>query len=28
MITTGRRTIMGYILGPITDTVRTALREE
>jgi HlyD family type I secretion membrane fusion protein len=28
MITTGRRTIMGYILGPITDTLRTALREE
>jgi HlyD family type I secretion membrane fusion protein len=28
MITTGQRTIMGYILGPITDTVRTAMREE
>ncbi|HEX2561066.1 HlyD family type I secretion periplasmic adaptor subunit [Phenylobacterium sp.] len=28
MITTGQRTIMGYILGPITDTIRTALREE
>lgn len=28
MITTGRRTILGYILGPITDTVRTAMREE
>lgn len=28
MITTGQRTILGYIMGPITDTVRTALREE
>lgn len=28
MITTGRRTILGYVLGPITDTLRTAMREE
>lgn len=28
MITTGKRTIMSYILGPITDTLDTALREE
>ncbi|MET0295386.1 MAG: HlyD family type I secretion periplasmic adaptor subunit [Phenylobacterium sp.] len=28
MITTGRRTILGYIMGPITDTFRTALREQ
>jgi HlyD family type I secretion membrane fusion protein len=28
MITTGRRTILGYVLGPITNTLRAAMREE
>ncbi|MCA3709646.1 MAG: HlyD family type I secretion periplasmic adaptor subunit [Phenylobacterium sp.] len=28
MITTGRRTVMGYIIGPLTDTVNASLRDK
>lgn len=28
MITTGRRTVMGYIVGPLKDTVNAALRDK
>ena len=28
MITTGRRTVMGYILGPLSDTVNASLRDK
>ncbi|HEY9217101.1 MAG TPA: HlyD family type I secretion periplasmic adaptor subunit [Phenylobacterium sp.] len=28
MITTGKRSILGYILGPITDTLNSAMREQ
>jgi HlyD family secretion protein/epimerase transport system membrane fusion protein len=28
MITTGRRTVMGYIVGPLTDTMNASLRDK
>ncbi|MCA3723616.1 MAG: HlyD family type I secretion periplasmic adaptor subunit [Phenylobacterium sp.] len=28
MITTGRRTVMGYIVGPLTDTVNASMRDK
>ncbi|MCA6261153.1 MAG: HlyD family type I secretion periplasmic adaptor subunit [Phenylobacterium sp.] len=28
MITTGRRTVMGYIIGPLTDTVNASMRDK